>query len=82
MHIDCKYICSGVHVVFEIAGAFYYTIGNISPKYRSRLSSIQLLALAKSNLITTYGIDIILKPFIDDVKKLVCNLHCNTFLKL
>jgi len=27
-------------------GAFYFTLGNISPKYRSRISSIQLVALS------------------------------------
>lgn len=66
---------------YSNAGAFYFTIGNISPKYRSRLSSIQLLALVKSTLISTYGIDMILKPFVDDIKKLVCIYVRHTLMK-
>jgi len=30
------------------SGAFYYTLGNLTPKYLSRLAGIQLLALVKS----------------------------------
>ena len=52
-------------------GAFYFTLGSISPKYRSQLSAIQLVALVKSSFISTYGMDEILKPFVKDVKKLV-----------
>ena len=56
-------------------GAFYFTIGNIHPKYRSSLKSIQLLAIAKTKLIKEYGIDRILNVIVDDVIKLeeVCS---------
>ena len=56
---------------------FYFTIGNLSPKYRSQLPNIQLVALTKSTMISHYGIDEILKPFVDDLKKLVfcCTIH-------
>ena len=53
------------------AGTFYFSLGNLSPKYRSRLTSIHLVALVKSSFIGAYGIDAILKPFADDMKKLV-----------
>ena len=62
----CVYI---MYILY--AGAFYFTLGNISPKYRSRLSSIQLLALVKSDHINTYGMNNILRPIIEDIKKLV-----------
>ena len=52
-------------------GAFYFTLGNISPKYRSRISSIQLVALVNSDHICCYGMDKVLKPIVEDIKKLV-----------
>ena len=54
-----------------ITGAFYFTLGNLPPKYRSRLTSIHLLALVKSTFISEYGMDAVMKPFIQDLKKLV-----------
>lgn len=58
-------------MLYYFLGAFYFTLGNISPKYRSQLSAIQLVALVKSSFVSTYGMDEILKPFVNDVKKLV-----------
>lgn len=45
-------------------------LGNLSPKFRSRLSSIQLIALTKTSVIEEHGIDKVLEPFVEDVKKL------------
>ena len=59
-----------------VTGAFYFTLGNLPPKYRSRLSSIHLLALVKSSFISQYGMDAIMKPFIQDLKKLVKYSNC------
>ena len=53
-----------------LPGAFYFLLGNIHPRFRSSLRSIQLVALAKSSFIDTYGITRILQPFVDDMKKL------------
>ena len=50
---------------------FYFTLGNIQPKFRSKLSSIQVVTIVKTTLISQYGIDAVLKPFIEDLKKLV-----------
>ena len=55
---------------FFTVGAFYYLLGNLPPKYRSSLKSIQLIALVKSSFISTYGIDRILKPLVSDLKQL------------
>ena len=49
---------------FTIA-LFYYTLGNISPKHRSSLRSIQLMAILKSNDLQRYGPDKVLECFID-----------------
>lgn len=38
--------------------------------YRSTLHSIQLLAVVNSNSLKAYGIDAILRPAVDDLKKL------------
>ena len=53
-------------------GAFYFTLGNCVPKVRSKLRSIQLLALVKSTLIKKYGMNVIMKPIVEDLKRLVC----------
>lgn len=52
-------------------GMFYFTLGNLSPRYRSHLPNIQLVAVTKTAMISNYGVDKILKPFVDDIKKLV-----------
>ena len=68
------------------SGMFYYMLGNISPKFRSMLSSINLVAIAKHRDLTKYGIDSVIQPFIEDVKKLVshyyfdCDFSCTRYL--
>ena len=47
---------------------FYYTLGNISPKHRSSLRSIQLMAILKSNDLQRYGPDKVLECFMNDIK--------------
>lgn len=49
---------------------FYYMLGNIDPKFRSTLRSIQLLTIANTIYIEKYGIDAILEPFMEDILKL------------
>ena len=53
-------------------GLFYYTLGNLTPKLRSQLASIQLLAIVKTKMIKKYTMTAILKPIVDDIMKLVC----------
>ena len=48
--------------------AFYMTLGNISPKFRSQNKSIFLVALCRSKLVKEYGHAKILEPLLDDVK--------------
>ena len=54
----------------SLAGCFYFTLGNIHPKYRSALNSRQLLALVKVELLNAYGMDRILEPMVKDIQKL------------
>ena len=60
---------SGLPVSTELA--FYFQLGNLHPRYRSTYKSIQLLALCKAKLISKYTLDVVLKPIIEDIKKLV-----------
>ena len=57
--------------IWKLVGIFYFTLGNIHPKKRSQLSSIYLVAIAKHKVLTYYGMDAILRPFIEDLKELV-----------
>lgn len=50
--------------------AFYFTLGNIHPKYRSNLKHIRLLLLVKHNVLKQYRVQKILEPLISDLKKL------------
>ena len=52
------------------AALFYYTLGNISPMYRSTMRCIQLLAITKTVVLESYGADHILHNVMEDVKQL------------
>ena len=51
-------------------GLFYYTLENVRPSFRSKLQSILLLAVAETSLISKYGINSILEPFVEEMKEL------------
>ena len=59
-------------------GIFYYTLGNLSPYLRSSLKSIQLVAVVKSKLIYKYmyGVDVILKSFMEQLLELETVRYC------
>ena len=59
---------------------FYYTLGNVPAKHRSRLTAIQLLAVAKTKHIKQCGPLALLSDFIDVVNRLnnggiQCNIN-------
>ena len=54
-----------------LLGAFYFLLGNVHPKYRSTYKMIQLAALCKVQYINKYSLDLVLKPIVEDIKKLV-----------
>ena len=59
-------------------------VGNLDPAFRSRLEAINLVALFKSDLLQRYTLNDVLKPFIDDLKKLctISVLACyNTLIR-
>lgn len=49
---------------------FYYQLGNLRPELRSTYQSIQLVACVTSSVLTKYGYEAILDPFIQDVNRL------------
>ena len=49
---------------------YYYTVANLSPKYRSRHCAVRLLAIAKSTMVKKYGVNSILKPIVVDLRTL------------
>ena len=51
-------------------GAIYYTLGNIDPALRSRIEAIHLVCLFPCELLERYSFDDIMRPFIEEVKKL------------
>lgn len=50
--------------------AFYFVVGNISNKFRSRLKDIHLVLLCPSTLVTEYGCEKFLTPLLEDLYKL------------
>ena len=53
-----------------ITAMFCYLLGNISPRYRSRLKMIQLVCVVNAEVMKEHGVDTILKPLISDIQKL------------
>lgn len=46
---------------------FYYTLGNLSPKYRSHNAAIQLVTVTKSSYLNKYGLQKVLKSFMESI---------------
>lgn len=56
----------------------YYTLGNINPKYRSKLASIRLLAIARSADLRHSGVDVILNRIKEDMDALYSGVKIQT----
>ncbi len=62
------------------AGIFFFTIGNIHPKFDSSLKCIILFAVANSEDIKAYGTGGILQPFIRNLNKFPRMAWCCKYL--
>jgi len=51
-------------------------LGNIQPKFRSKLKGIKLVGLCKQKHVKKYGMNKILQRLIDDIKTLVSEYSC------
>ena len=69
-----------MHTQYLVTRCFYFSLGNIHPKYRSTLSSIQLLALVKVEVLHVYGMDRALEPIVHDIQKLEEVNQCSVLL--
>lgn len=45
-------------------------LGSLSPQYRSKIQTIQLLLLAKYTTLSNFGIDRMLEPVVEDIRTL------------
>lgn len=63
----------GSYVSKHKLGCFFFTLGNVRPRYRSALKAINLVAVGKHKDICKYGMDTFLSPFVDDLKALYCD---------
>jgi len=58
------------NLTYHLTGLFYYTLCNIEPALRAKLRAIMLVAIVETAHINQYGIDEILKPFIESMQQL------------
>lgn len=70
VHVQAIFAHVRLHIHNNLAGVFYYFLGNIEPKLRSALKCIQLIACITTQNLEKYGFEVILEPFIRDANKL------------
>ena len=73
------YVFSYIHIFsYNTVAMFYYMLGNIHPKYRSSLHTIQLATVCNTGFLDQYSINEILKPFMRSIDQLesVCATVC------
>lgn len=51
-------------------GVFMYSLGNIHPKHRSQLKTLQIFALVETPILNRYGFQKILHRFVHDMNEL------------
>lgn len=73
-------ICNplGPHATANKLLMVYYTLGNINPKFRSKLAAIRLLAIAKANDIDECGVDVVLERIDKDLQLLYNGVKIQT----
>ena len=62
-------------------GVFYFTLGNIHPRFRSKLKMIHLVAICKTRYIQKYSLNVVLEHLVQDIKKLV-NIYILMYLPI
>lgn len=69
--LEVRYFRENTVSLILHVGVFYFTLGNVNPKFRSKLKSIQLVALVRRVHLVKYGMNAVLRPIVDDLKRLV-----------
>ena len=72
LYHDALEVCNpmGSNAGTEKLVMFYYYLGNLNPKVRSRHCAVRLLAIVNANIVKQYGYNAVLEPIITDIKKL------------
>ena len=72
LYYDDSDLCNsaGSRVTKHKIAFFYFTLGNFRHELHSKLDAIILLAVVKTAHLKKYGFDEVLKPLLDDMKKL------------
>ena len=60
----------GAYVKKHKIGVGFFILGNIQPKYRSRLRSVNLAFVCKVEVVEKHGIKKVLQPLVQDLNKL------------
>ncbi len=72
---DYFIVCMFSLFTLVIVGIFYFTLLNLHPKLRSKYTAIHLMALCNTSYIDKYSMNAVIRPFVDDLKKLVRVFH-------
>ncbi len=54
---------------------FYFTLGNLPPRTRSKLNCIYLVSILKQKVLSKYGMHEVMRPFLADVRELVSDVR-------
>ena len=73
-----QHVCEDVYSLS--LGLFYFVLGNLQPALRSKMKHIQLAAIATCGVMKKYGIDVVMKPILEDIKKLVRYTYYLTYM--
>ena len=77
LYLDEVQLCNGFgsHTKKNKFVFVYFSLGNVPHKLRSSMSSIYLLSIFSNVQMNRYGLNVLLKPVIDDIKKLEMGLE-------
>jgi len=80
LYTDEIEICNplGSHASVHKLLMVYYTLGNIDPKFRSKLAAIRLLAIANAKDIDDCGVDVVLQRITEDLQLLYNGVKIQT----
>lgn len=68
---DRQYVYNGIVECLYLTGFFYFQLANLPPWIRAKINDVMLVAIVHKSLINKYSMQAVLKPIIEDIKKLV-----------
>lgn len=68
----------GTRVKKNKLAMFYYSLANIPPQFRSKLATIQLVAISRSRDIRKFGVEKILEDLVTTINELLSYRHVRT----